>query len=271
MGWKSRNTTPKPLLFQWISSPFIYVLWLGTQSCLTLCDPMDSSTPDSSVHGESPDKNIGVGCHALLQGIFPSQKSNWELFHCRRILYQLTTERQEVPLRLYTPHNWLVKNKQTNKQMQDSLSSPVYSLFLWAYSCKNKFSLYFLDLPVLSLNYFYNKIRTLPSSRHRDRQQWRMGFKWPDNVFICSYLCSEMLERQLNNLSPFEFNTSSLFICSSSIFFLLFFFFLSSFYALGTLFNSWELSSKGNRLEAVLPSWCLPFNKAIEFEKQIEE
>ena len=155
--------------------------------------------------------------------------------------------------------------------MQDSLSSPVYSLFLWAYSCKNKFSLYFLDLPVLSLNYFYNKIRTLPSSRHRDRQQWRMGFTWPDNVFICSYLCSEMLERQLNNLSPFEFNTSSLFICSSSIFFLLFFFFLSSFYALGTLFNSWELSSKGNRLEAVLPSWCLPFNKAIEFEKQIEE
>ena len=115
MGWKSRNTTPKPLLFQWISSPFIYVLWLGTQSCLTLCDPMDSSTPDSSVHGESPDKNIGVGCHALLQGIFPSQKSNWELFHCRRILYQLPTERQEVPLRLYTPHNWLVKNKQTNK------------------------------------------------------------------------------------------------------------------------------------------------------------
>ena len=98
MGWKSRNTTPKPLLFQWISSPFIYVLWLGTQSCLTLCDPMDSSTPDSSVHGESPDKNIGVGCHSLPQ-----------------ILYQLPTERQEVPLRLYTPHNWLVKNKQTNK------------------------------------------------------------------------------------------------------------------------------------------------------------
>ena len=84
-----------------------------------------------------------------------------------------------------------------------------------------------------------------------------------------------MLGRQLNNLSPFEFNTMSLFICSSSIFLLLhfffYFFFFSSFYALGTLFNSWELSSKGNRLEAVLPSWCLHFNKAIEFEKQIEE
>ena len=36
------------------------------QSCLTLCKPM----PGSSVHGDSPGKNTGVGCHALLQGIF---------------------------------------------------------------------------------------------------------------------------------------------------------------------------------------------------------
>ena len=31
---------------------------------------MDCSPPDSSVHEDSPDKNTGVGCHALLQGIF---------------------------------------------------------------------------------------------------------------------------------------------------------------------------------------------------------
>ena len=30
------------------------------QSCLTLCDPMDCSPPGSSVHGDSPGKNIGV-------------------------------------------------------------------------------------------------------------------------------------------------------------------------------------------------------------------
>ena len=36
------------------------------QSCRTLCDPMDCSLPGSSVHGGSPGKNIGVGCHALL-------------------------------------------------------------------------------------------------------------------------------------------------------------------------------------------------------------
>ena len=34
------------------------------------------SPPGSSVHGDSPDKNTGVGCHALLQGIFPTQGSN---------------------------------------------------------------------------------------------------------------------------------------------------------------------------------------------------
>ena len=32
--------------------------------------------PGSSVHGDSPGKNSGVGCHALLQGIFPTQGWN---------------------------------------------------------------------------------------------------------------------------------------------------------------------------------------------------
>ena len=49
---------------------------LVAQSCLTLCNPMDCSPPGSSVHGDSPGKNIGVGCHALLQGIFPTQVSS---------------------------------------------------------------------------------------------------------------------------------------------------------------------------------------------------
>ena len=53
------------------------------------CDPTDSSPPGSSVHGDSPGKNPGVGCHALLQGIFPTQGSNLGLPHCRRVLYHL--------------------------------------------------------------------------------------------------------------------------------------------------------------------------------------
>ena len=37
--------------------------------CLTLCNPMDCSPLDFSVHWVFVDKNTGVGCHALLQGI----------------------------------------------------------------------------------------------------------------------------------------------------------------------------------------------------------
>ena len=44
-------------------------------SCVQLCDLMDHSPPGSSVHGDSPGKNTGVGCHALLQGIFLTQRS----------------------------------------------------------------------------------------------------------------------------------------------------------------------------------------------------
>ena len=46
---------------------------LVAQSCLTLCDPMACSSPGSSVHGDSPSKSIGVGCHALLQSISPTR------------------------------------------------------------------------------------------------------------------------------------------------------------------------------------------------------
>ena len=50
---------------------------------------MDCSPPGSSVHGDSPGKNAGVGCHSFLQGIFPTQGLNPGLPHCRWILYQL--------------------------------------------------------------------------------------------------------------------------------------------------------------------------------------
>ena len=60
------------------------------QSCLTLCDPKDCSLPGWSVHGDSLGKNNGVGLHALLQGIFPTQGLNWSLLHFRQVLYHLS-------------------------------------------------------------------------------------------------------------------------------------------------------------------------------------
>ena len=44
---------------------------------------------------DSPGKNTGVGCHSLLQEIFPTQGSNLGLLHCRQILYCLS--HQESP------------------------------------------------------------------------------------------------------------------------------------------------------------------------------
>ena len=38
-------------------------------------------------------KNTGVGCHVLLQGIFPTQGSNMGLLHHRQILYRLSCQR----------------------------------------------------------------------------------------------------------------------------------------------------------------------------------
>ena len=66
---------------------------LITQSCLTLCDLM--VRPWSS-----PSKNTGVGCHSLLQGIFPTQGSNLGLLHCRQILHHLSYQgnSREVPM-----------------------------------------------------------------------------------------------------------------------------------------------------------------------------
>ena len=40
----------------------------------------------------SPGQNTGVGILPLLQGISPTQESNWGLLHCRQILYQLSLQ-----------------------------------------------------------------------------------------------------------------------------------------------------------------------------------
>ena len=95
-----------------------------TQSCPTLCDPMDytvfrtlqarildwATSPFSRGSSQPRDwtqvsyvaggfftswaagkpKNTGVGSLSLLQRIFPTQESNQGLLNCRRILYQLS-------------------------------------------------------------------------------------------------------------------------------------------------------------------------------------
>ena len=50
---------------------------------------------------DSPGKNPGVGCHALLQGIFLTQRLNPSLLQRRQILYHLT--HQGCPYKLMLP------------------------------------------------------------------------------------------------------------------------------------------------------------------------
>ena len=41
-----------------------------------------------------PGKSTGIGCHFLLQGVFPTQGSDLSLPNCRYILYHLSHQRQ---------------------------------------------------------------------------------------------------------------------------------------------------------------------------------
>ena len=63
--WKmSLGEVPRPFLEALIHYPVL--LCLVAQLCLTFWDPMDCRQPGSSVHGDSPGKNTGVGCYVLL-------------------------------------------------------------------------------------------------------------------------------------------------------------------------------------------------------------
>ena len=64
--------------------------WLVAQSCPALCDPIDHSPQATLSKGILQARITGVGCQALLQGLFPAQGSNPGLQHCRWILYHLS-------------------------------------------------------------------------------------------------------------------------------------------------------------------------------------
>ena len=74
---------------------------------------MDRGAQWASVHGDSPGKNTEVGCHFLLQGIFPTQgsklglqkkkikkKKKLGLLHYRQILHLLSHQGSLVPMLL---------------------------------------------------------------------------------------------------------------------------------------------------------------------------
>ena len=65
---------------------FHQVLCLTAQPCPTVCDPMDCSPPDSSVHGILQARILEWMAMLCSRESFPTQVSNPGLPHCR-ILY----------------------------------------------------------------------------------------------------------------------------------------------------------------------------------------
>ena len=68
LGWS------RPL-YLFSEVPADLLCMLSRFSLVSLCNLIDCSPPGSSPW-DSPGKNTGVGCHALLRGIFPTQGSN---------------------------------------------------------------------------------------------------------------------------------------------------------------------------------------------------
>ena len=72
------------------------------QSYPILCDPMVSSLHQAPPSMGFSRQEYGVGCHFLLQGIFPTQGSNPGLSHCRQTLYHLSHQG--------SPWTWVLVN-----------------------------------------------------------------------------------------------------------------------------------------------------------------
>ena len=67
-------------------------------------EPMSPTLQADSLPSEPPGKpkNARRGSLSLLQGIFLTRGSNWDLLHCRWILYQLSY--QESPYNMFYTH-----------------------------------------------------------------------------------------------------------------------------------------------------------------------
>ena len=71
---------------------------LVTKSCLTLCNPVACDPTRLLCHGVFSGKSTRVGCHFLLQGIFPTQGSNFGLLHWK--VDSLLVSNQKSPVLL---------------------------------------------------------------------------------------------------------------------------------------------------------------------------
>ena len=75
-----------------INALILIFIWSESVSCKVVSNSVTpwTSACQAPLSMEFSGKNTGVGCHSLLQGIFPIWALNPSLLNCRQILYHLT-------------------------------------------------------------------------------------------------------------------------------------------------------------------------------------
>ena len=84
---------------------------------------------------------------SLLQGIFPTQGSNWGLLHCRQILYHLSHPERQIQYKLVRVMIKCEHYKNNNLTLE--LSSAIYQL--WKFSLFLRSSVFLLIGPTWGL------------------------------------------------------------------------------------------------------------------------
>ena len=126
----------------------------------------------------SPGKNSGVGSHALLQGILPTQELNSGLLHCRQILYCLS----------YPGNPLVAKCQLINYKCSGGEASrkslPGWWLFQIGILINSKAGKWRL-MEVQDIGYFgipYYKIFISHKDKYGDSRVKKTGRKWSDQV-----------------------------------------------------------------------------------------
>ena len=107
------------LSFQGLNREFAVVVQSVTQSCPIL-QPNGLQAARLPCPQKTPGSKIGVSCHSLLQGIFPTQGLNLGLLPCRLIHYYLSHQCKQKKIcsvdyntknktNIHNINNWIIK------------------------------------------------------------------------------------------------------------------------------------------------------------------
>ena len=99
---------------------------------------MDCSPPGLSVHGDFPGKNIGVGCHALLQGIFPTQEPSLYLLTSPALtggFFTTSTVWKDPQVRCWYYLHFLGRETEAQEEVMDVSVAEIVVIVSLAYTC----------------------------------------------------------------------------------------------------------------------------------------